>query len=286
MKKWIVMVMTVLLMLPAAGLSASALTADSAEVYITISDSLGRLVLVQEKTKVTDVDNDGKLTVNDALYAAHEAKYEGGAAAGYRSYESEYGLSLSTLWGDTSGNFGYYVNNASAWSLRDEVNQGDSIRAFIYTDAASWSDVYAFFDKDTVTAEAGGDIVLTLSAAGYDAQWNPMTVPVADAVITVDGRETAVKTDAQGQAVLRLSDGGRHIVSAVSQTQILVAPVCAVTVNAAPAVSSEPSAPAQPETVSPATGDRSNVLWYGVLLASSLLCLAGLARVKRKTNEK
>ena len=56
-------------------------------------------MLAMEKITVADNDGDGALTINDALYAAHEKAFTGGAAAGYASVQSDWGLSLSKLWG-------------------------------------------------------------------------------------------------------------------------------------------------------------------------------------------
>ena len=47
---------------------------DSATVYVSVS-SKGQLVSAQTKVTVTDIDGDDALTVNDALYAVHEAVY-------------------------------------------------------------------------------------------------------------------------------------------------------------------------------------------------------------------
>ncbi|MBP5657968.1 MAG: hypothetical protein J6X52_05545, partial [Clostridia bacterium] len=79
-------------------------------VYVTIAN--GELVLAREAVTLTDADNDGALTINDALYLAHEAKFEGGAAAGYASSTGDYGLSLTKLWGvENGGSYGYFVND-------------------------------------------------------------------------------------------------------------------------------------------------------------------------------
>ena len=97
----------------------------SATVYVSIANK-GQLVAAQTKVKVTDIDGDNALTVNDALYATHEAVYPSGAKEGYSYYiHKDYGLSIGKLWGDTSGNFGYYINNSSCWSLADPVKNGD-----------------------------------------------------------------------------------------------------------------------------------------------------------------
>ncbi len=208
-------------------------SADSVSVYVTISD--GSLVLSHASVTVTDTDSDGSLTINDALTAAHDAYYDGGAEAGYASETGDYGLSLTKLWGvENGGSYGYYVNNASAWSLADTVASGDVIVAFVYTDTTSWSDVYSFFDVNTAAAASEDEITLTLSYVGYDDAWNTVNLPVEGAVITVDGKATEYVTDENGKAVITISDAGEHIVSATSSSLTLVPPVCVVTVESAP----------------------------------------------------
>lgn len=203
----------------------------SATVYVSIANK-GQLVAAQTKVAVTDIDGDNTLTVNDALYAAHNAAYPGGAKEGYSYYtHKDYGLSISKLWGDSSGNFGYYINNSSCWSLADPVKNGDYLNAFIYSDSKNYSDKYCFFNSYTVTADANSDIELTLSGAGYDASWNPVTLPVANAEITVDGKATGVKTDANGKATIQISGAGEHIISAISASETLVPPVCTAQIN-------------------------------------------------------
>ena len=203
----------------------------SATVYVSISEK-GQLVAAQTKVTVTDVDGDNALTVNDALYAAHEVAYSGGAKAGYSYYtDKDYGLSIGKLWGDTSGNFGYYINNSSCWSLADSVKNGDYLNAFVYSDSKNYSDKYCFFNSYAVTADSNSDIELTIGCAGYDASWNPVTLPVANAEITVDGKATGVKTDAYGKATIQISDAGSHIISAVSASETLVPPVCTAQIN-------------------------------------------------------
>ena len=50
-----------------------------ANVTVTIKN--GGIVVARESVEVTDIDEDGALTINDALYCAHEKFYDGGAAA-------------------------------------------------------------------------------------------------------------------------------------------------------------------------------------------------------------
>lgn len=282
MKKVLSMVMVLMLLL--AMCSVNVFAAEETTVYVTVSDANGKLVLAQEAITVTDADKDGALTVNDALYAAHEAKYEGGAAAGYASSTGAYGLSLDKLWGTANGgSYGYYVNNTSSTSLADTVKEGDFINAYVITDLTAWSDTYCYFDANTVSAKAGEEINLKLSAAGYDANWNPITVPVADAAITLNGVATAYKTDAEGKVTLKVEEAGNFVVSATSETQVLVPPVCVATVEAVETVATE--APAATETTTPNTpntGDNNDEMLLYVLIAIIALVLILILIVTRK----
>lgn len=230
MKKFFALTLAALLLLCSMSISAFA-ASESVTVYVSISDK-GSLAVAQKKVTVTDIDGDGSLTVNDALYAAHEAAYSGGAASGYGYYShKDYGLSLGKLWGDTSENFGYYLNNKSCWSLADAVKNGDYLNAFVYSDGKYYSDKYCFFDVYTVEADANSDIELTLSYAGYDAAWNPVTLPLEGAEITVDGKATGVKTDANGKAVIQIDGNGTYVISASGSSLTLVPPVCTAEIN-------------------------------------------------------
>ena len=123
MKKFTALLMALIMM---TGCTSAAFAADnSADVYVSIANK-GELVVAYEQISVSDEDSDGKITINDTLIAAHDEFYKDGTSG----YESKVvppydGLSLTKLWGNTnSGSFGYYVNDASAWSLSDEVKNG------------------------------------------------------------------------------------------------------------------------------------------------------------------
>lgn len=248
----------------------TAFAAETADVYVTISDGTGALPLAQEKITVTDVDTDGVLTINDALYVAHENYYNGDADAGFASSETEYGLSLNKLWGvENGGSYGYYKNNASAMSLSDTVAEGDYITAYAFSDLTAWSDVYSWFDIDSAELDTGSEMALTLSYAGYDADWNPVTLFASDAVITINGEKTSFTTDAQGKVEIKFDEEGEYVISAVSDTQTLVPPVCKVTVTA----------PSDSETTAPATGNSTNGLVAVTAIALAAACLT-------KKNEK
>lgn len=221
MKKITTLILT--LALAVCAIAATPVKADETTVYVTIVN--GDVVLTQKAVNVTDVDGDGALTINDALYNAHEANFEGGAAQGYGSAVSDWGLSLTKLWGiENGGSYGYYVNNNAAMGLADPVKNGDYINAFVYQDTTGFSDKYCFFNVNTV---AEGDVQLTLSAAGYDENWNPVVLPVAGAAILINGEKTAFVTDEAGKVSVNAEAGS--VISAALEGSILVAPVCLVT---------------------------------------------------------
>ncbi len=322
MKK-LITIAAAIIMLNSLCISAYAQNSDEANVYVTIADEKGSLALAQEKVKVTDIDNDGKLTINDALYSAHQEKYNGGANAGYASGESVYGLSLNKLWGvENGGSYGYYVNHKSPLSLADEVKDGDYINAFIYTDLTAWSDTYCYFDVDTTQVKAGEELELILSANSYDSEYNPITVPVENVTITINGEKTDFTTDKDGKATISIDKEGDNIISATSKSQTLVPPACKVTVLADEAPTTQPtSAPTDNSTeptsattsastsdniknntvtnttntsgssttasteVSPATGDNNNMALYIAIAIASMSVIA-FAGLKSKSYEK
>lgn len=228
MKKIRIVLMTFVMLLLMSGVAM----ADDTEVYVSIADQNGEAVLVQKPVTVTDVDNDGTLTVGDALVCAHEAYYEGGAEKGIKTSIGNYGLQLDLLWGyDNGSGYGYLVNNVFSMGLGDPVKNGDYVYAYIYTDIVTYSDTYCFFDKNTVSAKAGDEISLVLSAAGYAADYSQLNSPVEGAHILVDGVDVLTVTDAEGKATIKIDKAGEHVISAVKYNTVLVPPLCVATIE-------------------------------------------------------
>ena len=226
MKKFLSLLLAVWMLV---SLTASAEAAPT--VFVSISDDTGALVLAYVPVTLTDADGDGALTICDALMLAHAAHHPEGAEA-FLAEQSEWGLSLYKLWGvENGGSYGYMLNDASAMSLLDAVKDGDHVKAYAFTDLTAFSDTYAYFTAPVAAAAVNSEITLTLNAAGYDANWAPVTLPVAGAVLTVNGEKTEIVTDENGNAVLTLAEAGTYTVSAVSDTMTLVPPVCIVTVT-------------------------------------------------------
>lgn len=284
MKKILSVITTLLIAACVMGLTALADSNSSAEVFITISDENGKLVLTQEKITVTDMDNDGKFTLDEALYAAHEAKFPGGAAAGYKSSVTSYGLSLDKLWGtENGGSYGYYVNNISSNGLADEVKAEDYINAFVYTDLNAWSDTYCYFDKNSASIEQGEEVSLTLTACGFDSNYNPITFPVEGAKITLNGALTEYTTDAKGKVTFTLPDAGEYVISAVSDSVILVPPAFKTSVAAKPSSETAASVQTVNEEIktSPKTSDNAYIL-----AALMLISIGGISVGYKKLYEK
>lgn len=227
-KKMTALLLTLLLLL-AANLPVSA--AESI-VYVTIADDKGEIVMAHQAVALdTDYDADGTFTIYDALMKAHDDAFGGGADAGFKAESTEYGLSMTKLWGvENGGSYGYTVNHVSAMSLADPVKDGDAIYAYCYTDLVTWSDTYCFFDVDTAW-NASGELTLTLSANGYDENWAPVVSPVADATIYISGEATSYKTDADGKVTLKADGKGSYQISAKKDGMVMVPPLCIYTVG-------------------------------------------------------
>lgn len=280
MKKIIITLLALTLLVSILGVSAAETEAQT-NVFVTIADKDGKLALVQQSVAVTDTDADGRLTLNDALFCAHESNFEGGAAAGFASSDTAYGKSLDKLWGTANGgSYGYCINNlSSTTSLLDEIENGDFINAYIYTDLASWSDTYCYFDLNSANAQQDESITLTLSAASFDQNWQPITIPVENAIITLNCEKTAFKTDKDGKVTFSVDKAGSFIVSAVSDSMVLVPPALKLTV-----AEKEPLAPIVPEPqsmpTSPKTRDNRIFCLYMLAAVLSLAVIIGTANKK------
>jgi len=192
-------------------------------VYVTVADENGKIVAMYEKVAFSE-----GMTADGALAALHAKK----CAGGYASEQTSYGLSMTKLWGaENGGAYGYYVNNASPASLADELREGDHVYAFVYTDTVAFSDTYAFFASPTAEVKKGEALELTLSSAGFDANWAPVTLPVKGAKILIDGKETDTATGESGKATLTFDKKGTYVVTASSETVTLVPAFVIVTVK-------------------------------------------------------
>ena len=235
---------------------------SSVQVYVSVSLREDRVPLALQKVTVTDADGDGVLSIADALYAAHEVSFEGGAASGLSIQKTAYGLSMVKLWGVANGgSYGYYLNNASPMSLADPVADGDHVYTYCYTDTTTYSDTYCFFTQTACTATVDSPLTLSIMSMGFDAAWQPVSAPMAGLQITVDGVATQVVSAQDGSFTLSFDKPGTYRISAQSADLVLVAPLAQVVVSAESA---------------PVTGDRQAYIAWLLLVS-----LAGLGLVLR-----
>lgn len=204
--------------------------AEPQTVLVTIADKNGEAVLKLAEITATDLDEDGKVNIYEALKAAH-ATCPNDGADGFAAEVGQYGLSMVKLWGEENGgSFGYYVNETSSMSLADEVHTGDRIVAFAYTDLVGWSDAFCYFDPIIATKTSGENVEVTLTALLPDENWNPVQTPVEGAKILVNGVDSGLTTDAAGKVTLTLASGVNEI-TAESDTLTLVPPIAKITVE-------------------------------------------------------
>ena len=206
---------------------------DSIRVTVTIANqgaiAVGKnnTLMAQVPVTVTDRNGDGEIKYDDAMIAVHKAYCEQGEA-GFAIN----GGWVSTLWGGTEGVGGFYRNNTMTATIdKETIQNGDALTAFSYADTTNWSDKYSFFDRDTVSVKTGETLTLNLKKQGY----NEAATPGNAALITVDKEgafhELNVTTDANGNASLSFGQAGTYVVSAYGNDDILVPPVCTVTVT-------------------------------------------------------
>lgn len=210
--------------------------ADPIDVKVTLANK-GNAVMANRTVTVTDLDASGDFTVAEVLYAAHEAAYEGGASAGYSSAMGDYGLYITMLWGDLSGSYGYWLNNASCWSLADKVVENDYVVAFVYQNTEVW-DSYSKFAQDSYTVPAEVAVTLTLEKAGYE-NWNIVfsahegaDIKVYDADLNELSADTYQVTDnGDGTYNVAIDSVGVYTAVAYDNETPIVPAVCTITVT-------------------------------------------------------
>lgn len=238
----LLLALTMALSLAATG--AWAADQDSIQVTVTIANqgaiAVGKnnTLMARVPVTVTDRNQDGKFTYDEAMTAAHKAYYEKGEA-GFAMK----GNSCEMLWGNETTSLGFYRNNTMTGYINGEsVEDNDDLTAFVYQDQKNWSDQYCFFDQTTVTVKSGESLTINLKGVGFDENWNTVSSPVKQAGLGVyyggTFRTRNVSTDANGNGTISFYKAGTYVLSAKKDGAYLIPPVCIVTVTGqAPPVS-------------------------------------------------
>lgn len=242
--------------------------ADPVTVYMTVSNKgvLAKTsdgdVMVNKSVTVTDVNEDGILTYDEALVAAH-AEY---CPGGYATSVGVYGTQVDKLWGVEQGVNYYFIKNNVALSMNvadasSTVASGDKLYAVVLSDTTRGADYYTYYTDEAKSVESGEEFTLTLK--GYCTLSYPQTAAAVSGISVgtwENGTFTAIEgksTDANGQVTLSFDKAGTYYVTASGSVSVEVtdwsggldedgnmptvqvdpptmAPVCVVTVKAAP----------------------------------------------------
>lgn len=212
----------------AAGFSVSegeeteATPAEPVKVYVTVSN---QGVLAQTQTgeimfnkpvTVTDINEDGYLTYDEALSAAHDAYCPGGFSVS--------GGAATKLWGvEQTTNYLFFKNDVALTmgiTVTDSstVAEGDKLYASVNKDNVYWSDWYTFFDKTERTVDTDTDFTLNLQGyLGMGGGSTPEAVGGVSVGIWKDGTFEAIEgkvTDPSGNVTLSFPEAGTYYVTA------------------------------------------------------------------------
>lgn len=205
------MILAALGMLQAMPLAAQAAETEcTVEVTVRTEDT----VLNKAEVSVGDENGDGRMTVEDVLIAAHDTYYEGGAEAGYQRSCAD-APEISKIWG-VRGRYISFILDAEGNEKTGAPADGDKVSVLL-RDAAE--DIYRFRHGPLHRIPVGEHVNLKLirrrGAVGRDE-------PVSDAVILIDGRRTAIRTDEKGFAAVSFRDAGVHTLSAKLDGNVLL----------------------------------------------------------------
>ena len=170
--------------------------------YVTIVNA-GEIVVANEFVEFEDFDKSGDYNIDEVLHAAHK---QFGKEEDYASSASDWGLSITKLWGVDSTVLGYapfmyYLNNQMVMTdLTQPVVEGERVNAFVFADQATWSDSYTYFESNVVK---DGTLTTTIYKIVNDANFNPASVPAEGAEVFL-GETSIGKTDAEGKVTYKL----------------------------------------------------------------------------------
>lgn len=192
---------------------------QSVNVHVLISQDK---TVVDSTIDVTDENSDGRVTPEDALIAAHNIFYPGGADAGCAG--DEY------IWGQRGG---YCFQRNGIGSQDDTVVDPGYTKDLVNGDSLSWTlDIPAtetyYFISEFLNRQTYSDSIA--QGAEIDLQLmhliptQPKDVPTSGVEILVDGSSTGICTDADGKAVLKMDTVGEHRITA--NTEKLGYPFC------------------------------------------------------------
>jgi len=199
---------------------ASADETDTVTVFVTannqgtLSQTSDGSILFNLPVEVTDLNQDGSFSADEALQAAHKTYL---SSDDYETSSSEYGLSVHKLWGISTFNTLFFLND-KALSVdvgTATVSEGDRLTASVNQDNTYFADWYTYFIPHEKTVAP--DEAFTLSLQGFCGMAYPPedAVPVAGISVgtwengSFHAMEDAV-TDDNGSVTLSFAEAGTY----------------------------------------------------------------------------
>ena len=253
-------------LLPGFTLTASAVyietPAPDAKMTVTVSDKGvlatakdGKTAMLDQPFTAKDIDENGEITVDEALIAAHK-KYN--AASGYQV--TDYGTysAVTRVWGVDTYNTLFAVNHVglTAGVTTDTVKDGDHLSVSINKDNTYYADWYTYFTENKKEVAVGETFDLTL-IGHLGMAYLPEDLedtPISGVKIGTwnKGAFTPIKkavTDEDGKVTLTFDKAGTYVVTADGTVEDevtvdwityatdvvdcpIIAPGCVVTVTA------------------------------------------------------
>ena len=176
-------------------------------------------------------DSSESPTILDATIAAHINLFgENFSTAAPFKIENGSWVKVINAFGYNAESSTYRINGIMAGGITDAVSEGCYIEYMFYRD--SWNDAYTCFNTRSINALTNQSVTLTLLTEGYDAEWNPVLTPAANANITING-EVKGTTDDSGKITLSFDKIGTYKISAENNigSAAIFAPWCVINVS-------------------------------------------------------
>lgn len=180
---------------------------------ITISSDLSD----KYKDEVGYNDKSDEPTILDVLIAAHIDMF-GEEFTDYAPLKASGSSGITSAFGETTSALSYRLNGATdngsgVWyNLDTEVKSGDYVDTMFYQDTNGYTDKYVSLGGRDIKSTTG-DVTLTATYEGFDANWATVILPAQGLNISVDGVSVGT-TDENGQITLKLSQCKTYVVTA------------------------------------------------------------------------
>ena len=162
-------------------------------------------------------DKSDEPTILDVLIAAHIDMF-GEEFTDYAPLKASGSSGITSAFGEETSALSYRLNGATdngsgVWyNLDTEVKSGDYVDTMFYQDTNGYTDKYVSLGGRDIKS-ATGDVTLTATYEGFDANWATVILPAQGLNISVDGVSVGT-TDENGQITLKLSQGKTYVVTA------------------------------------------------------------------------